>query len=244
MEIIVTEDYESMSRAAAEIVLGQVRDKSDSILGLATGSTPEGMYRCLIKAYEEGKADFSKVQTVNLDEYIGLKATHPQSFRYYMDTKFFDHVNISKKNTYMPDGMELRIDKIADDYEKRLEEIGKRDIQILGIGGNGHIGFNEPADSFAEYVNVTELTEETIAANARFFSDENIPKKAVTMGIKDIMSAKTVILMVSGSGKRDILKKALYGEITPKVPASILRLHPNLIVITDREAGEALEEVR
>lgn len=244
MEIIVTEDYESMSRSAAEIILRQVKDKPDSILGLATGSTPEGMYRCLIKAYEEGTADFSKVQTVNLDEYIGLKGTHPQSFRYYMDTKFFDWVNISKKSTYMPDGMELCIDRIADDYEKKLEEIGKRDIQILGIGGNGHIGFNEPADSFAEYVNVVELTEETIAANSRFFSDGNVPKRAVTMGIKDIMSAERIILMVSGSSKRGILKKALYGGITPKVPASILRLHPNLVVIADREAGEELEEVR
>lgn len=244
MEIIITTDYEDMSKAAAEIILKQIKDKPESVLGLATGSTPEGMYRHLVKAYEEGKADFSKVQTVNLDEYVGLEDTHPQSFRYFMDTKFFDKVNIPKEHTYMPDGMEPCAGKLADDYEKRLEKTGRRDIQILGIGGNGHIGFNEPADIFAKYVNVVELTEETITANSRFFSDGNVPEKAVTMGIKDIMAAETVLLMASGSNKRDILKKALYGDITPQVPASILQLHPNLIVITDREAGEALREVK
>lgn len=242
MEIIITEDYEGMSRAAAEIILRQVKENPESILGLATGSTPEGMYRCLVEAYEDGEADFSKVQTVNLDEYIGLGGTHPQSFRYFMDTKFFNHINILKENTHTPDGMEPCAGKIAEDYEKTLEETGRRVVQILGIGGNGHIGFNEPADTFAKYVNVVELTEETIAANSRFFSDGAVPEKAVTMGIKDIMAAETVLLMASGSNKRDILKKAIYGDITPQVPASILQVHPNLIVIADREAGEDLKE--
>lgn len=237
MKIIIAEDYEKMSEEAAEIIIKKTVDNPESILGLATGSTPEGMYRYLVKEYEAGRVDFSQVTTVNLDEYVGLEDSHPQSFRYFMDEKFFSHVNIKKEKIHMPGGSQ-------EQYEELLQDLGGADVQILGIGGNGHIGFNEPADIFVKYVNVVELTEDTIKANSRFFdSVEEVPRKAVTMGIKDIMSAKTVVLMASGSGKKDIMKKALFEEITPMVPASILQLHPDLVVITDREAGAELKEV-
>lgn len=238
MKIIIAENYEKMSEEAAEIIIKKTAENPESVLGLATGSTPEGMYRYLVKEYEAGKVDFSQVTTVNLDEYVGLEDSHPQSFRYFMDEKFFSHVNIKKEKIHMPGGSQ-------EQYEELLQDLGGADVQILGIGGNGHIGFNEPADIFVKYVNVVELTEDTIKANSRFFdSVEEVPKKAVTMGIKDIMSAKTVVLMASGSGKKDIMKKALFGEITPAVPASILQLHPDLVVITDQEAGAELKEVR
>lgn len=238
MKIIIAENYEKMSEEAAEIIIKKTAENPESVLGLATGSTPEGMYRYLVKEYEAGRIDFSRVTTVNLDEYVGLEDSHPQSFRYFMDEKFFSHVNIKKEKIHMPGGSQ-------EQYEELLQDLGGADVQILGIGGNGHIGFNEPADIFVKYVNVVELTEDTIKANSRFFdSVEEVPKKAVTMGIKDIMSAKTVVLMASGSGKKDIMKKALFGEITPAVPASILQLHPDLVVITDQEAGAELKEVR
>lgn len=238
MRVIITEDYEKMSKEAAGIVAEKVKNNPESILGLATGSTPEGMYQYLVQEYKYGNINFSKVKTVNLDEYIGLEDSHPQSFRYYMDTKFFDYINILKENTYMPGDR-------PEQYEELLQNLGGTDIQILGIGGNGHIGFNEPSDIFVKYVNVVDLTKETMEANSRFFdSIEEVPRQAVTMGIKDIMSAKTVVLMASGASKREIMKKALYGDITPEVPASILQLHPDLVVITDQEAGAELKEVK
>ncbi|EEG74349.1 glucosamine-6-phosphate deaminase [[Clostridium] hylemonae] len=244
MKVIVVDDYGQMSQWAAQIIAEQVREKPESVLGLATGSTPAGMYEQLVRMYEEGKVDFSGVRTANLDEYAGLSGSHPQSFRYFMDTHFFGQVNIKKDNIHFPKSTEGDFGAIAEEYEAQLRRLGSADIQVLGIGGNGHIGFNEPSDHFTEAVNVAELTGETIRANARFFtSPEEVPREAVTMGIKNVMSAKKIILLANGSGKRDIIRKMVYGDITPALPASILRLHGDCTVIVDKEAGQDLKEV-
>ncbi len=241
MVIYKTANYEEMSRKAANIIAAQIIMKPDCVLGLATGSTPIGTYKELIDAYNNGDLDFSKVTSINLDEYKGLSADNDQSYRYFMNTNLFNHVNIDKANTYVPDGLEPDSKKACDDYNNIIATMGPVDLQLLGLGHNGHIGFNEPSDIFEKETHCVDLTESTIEANKRFFASEaDVPRQAYTMGIGNIMSADKVLLIVNGKGKAEILKKVLYGPVTPEVPASILQLHKNVIVVADEEAASLL----
>lgn len=238
MRIIITKDYEEMSKKAASIVASQMVLKPNSVLGLATGDTPLGMYKELIELYKKDNIDFSKIDTFNLDEYYGLNVENPHSYAYYMREKFFKHINVKKKNTNILDGMTNDIQKECKDYEKRIKEAGGIDLQVLGIGRNGHIGFNEPDLKFEASTHIVHLDTDTINANARFFDDvEDVPTKAISMGIKTIMGAKKIMLLASGKEKAKSIYNTLKGEITPKVPASILQLHPDVIVILDEEAA-------
>lgn len=237
MQIIRARDYEDMSRKAAGILSAQIILKPDCVLGLATGSTPIGIYEQLILRYQEGELSFSKVKTVNLDEYKGLAPDHEQSYRYFMDTHLFSHVDINKKDTYTPDG--LAEDEAAEcaRYEGVIRQMNGVDMQLLGLGHNGHIGFNEPAGAFQKSTHCVALTESTIQANSRLFERiEDVPHHAYTMGIGTIMGAKKILLVVSGQDKAKILREACFGPITPKVPASILQLHPDVTVVGDAEA--------
>ena len=237
MKIYRGKDYADAGRIAGNILGAQIVSKPDSVLGLATGSTPIGAYERLIEMYKEGDVDFRELKTVNLDEYRGLNGDHDQSYRYFMNTHLFNSVNIDKNKTFVPNGMEPDQDKACAEYDKIVEELGPVDIQLLGLGNNGHIGFNEPADAFTKGTNCVDLTKSTIEANSRFFESEDmVPKQAYTMGIGTIMQAKRVLLMVTGEGKRDILNQAFHGPISPKVPASILQLHPDVILVADEAA--------
>lgn len=237
MKIITANDYDELSSIAANQIHQLINEKPNCVLGLATGSTPVGMYASLVEKYREGLINFSNVTSINLDEYCGLTPTHPQSYRYFMNQNLFDHVNIPVGNTYVPAGTEQDASVACSDYDRIINKFGPIDLQVLGIGHDGHIGFNEPADFFTPDTHCVELTPMTIDANKRFFSSyDEVPKKAYTMGIRPIMQAKTVLLLVSGKEKAHILKNALVGPITPDIPASILQLHTNLIVIADKEA--------
>jgi glucosamine-6-phosphate deaminase len=241
MRIICAKDYKEMSEMAADVIGAQVLLKPDAVLGLATGSTPIGTYEELVRRYEAGRLDFSKIKTVNLDEYRGLTRDNDQSYYYFMHSHLFDHININKNNTKVPDGMEPDAIKAGQDYENIIKNYGGIDLQLLGLGNNGHIGFNEPCDEFIDKTHVVDLTESTIEANKRFFaSADDVPKQAYTMGIGSIMRAKRVLMIVSGKGKADIVKEAFFGPITPKVPASILQLHNDFILIGDAEALSCL----
>ncbi len=245
MRIYCTEDYEAMSRKAAAIMAAQVLAKPDSLLGLATGSTPVGLYRDLAAGCAAGDLDFSQVRTVNLDEYAGLDGTHDQSYRYFMNKNLFDHINIDKANTNVPDGKAADPEAECRRYEALVARLGPIDIQLLGLGRNGHIGFNEPADVFVGPTHVVELTQSTIDANARFFaSADEVPKRALTMGVGTIMGAKKILLVVSGADKAQAVKAAFAGPIDPHVPASILQLHPDVVLVGDKAALAALMEVR
>jgi len=237
MRIYRTEDYNSMSRQAANILSAQVILKPNCVLGLATGSTPIGMYQQLVDWYNKGDLDFSQVHTVNLDEYLGLPPTHDQSYRYFMQVNLFDHVNVKPENTNVPDGMAANPDGECARYNQVIADLGGIDLQVLGMGHNGHIGFNEPGDSFEQETHVVELTESTIEANSRFFaSRDEVPRRAITMGSKSIMQARHILVVVSGEDKADIVKAAFTGPVTPKVPASILQLHPNVSLVGDAAA--------
>lgn len=237
MKIFETANYQEMSRKAANILSAQVILKPDCVLGLATGSTPIGTYDQLVDWYEKGDVDFSEVKTVNLDEYRGLTRDNEQSYYYFMHRHLFDRVNIVPENTYVPDGTEKDARKECDRYERLIESMGGVDIQLLGLGHNGHIGFNEPAPVFAQRTHCVDLTESTIEANKRFFaSAEDVPRQAYTMGIGTIMKAKKILLIVSGEDKADIVAKAFFGPVTPEVPASILQLHGDVIIVADRAA--------
>jgi glucosamine-6-phosphate deaminase len=234
MKIISAPDYTSLSRKAANIISAQVILFPDSILGLATGSTPVGVYRQLVEWYDKGDIDFSRTRTVNLDEYCGLAPDQPQSYRFYMEENLFSHINIPHQNTHLPDG--LAADPIAecDRYDQLISDLGGIDLQLLGIGHNGHVGFNEPDQAFGKMTHQVKLNQRTIKANARFFDKaEDVPKYAFTMGIKAIMQAKKILLVVNGSDKADILYEALTGPVTPAVPASILQLHPDVTIVAD-----------
>lgn len=244
MKIYRAENYEEMSRKAANIIAAQITLKTDSVLGLATGSTPEKMYENLVAKHKNGDLDFTGVMTVNLDDYKGLKSTDPQGYRYYMDKHLFSKVNICPDNTFIPDSLQPDSEKACADYDEILRRLGPADIQVLGLGHDGHIGFNEPADTFSEGTQCIELDEITIQANQRFFKKaEDVPGQAYTMGIGTIMRAKTILLLVSGSDKAEILKKVLTGPVTPKLPGSILRFHPNVILIADKAALPETAEV-
>lgn len=237
MKIYKTKNYEEMSKKAAHIIASQVILNPDCVLGLATGSTPVGTYKNLIEWYNNGDLDFSQITSCNLDEYRGLSGEHDQSYRYFMNHNLFDHVNIRKESTYVPDGLEEDSDKAARDYDQIIADQGGIDLQLLGLGHNGHIGFNEPADEFPKGTHVVDLTESTIQANKRFFASEaDVPRQAYTMGIGTIMSAKKILVVVSGEDKAEILNKVINGPITPQVPASILQLHPDVTIVADEAA--------
>lgn len=232
MKIIKATDYQAMSRKAANIISAQMILHPHSVLGLATGSSPIGTYKQLVEWYQKGDLDFSEVTTINLDEYVGLGPQDEQSYRYFMNHHLFDRVNIRKECTHVPNG--LAKDKSAEcaRYDHLIESVGGIDLQLLGLGYDGHIGFNEPAGAFEKTTHLVDLDESTIQANARFFdSVHQVPKQAITMGIKSIMQAKSILLIVSGADKKEILHQALYGPVTPMIPASILQLHPNLTVV-------------
>ena len=230
-----------MSAAAAEIIAMQVTKKPDSILGLATGSTPEGLYSALVGKFLRGQVDFSGITSVNLDEYYPITPDNPQSYRYFMNHKLFDHVNVNKGNTYVPDGTAEDGDAEARRYEALVDSLGQVDIQVLGIGRNGHIGFNEPGAEITPETHVTELTDSTIEANARFFrSKEEVPTRALTMGIGTILKAKQILLLVSGKEKHDALMRLKEGKVTTECPATFLLLHPNVVVLCDEAAEKGI----
>lgn len=237
MKVIKTKDYADMSRKAANIISAQIILKPDSVLGLATGSTPVGTYEELTDRYHKGDLDFSRIHSVNLDEYRGLDASNDQSYHYFMNKHLFKNVNIDTANTHVPDGSEPDSDKACADYEEIIRSYGGIDLQLLGLGHNGHIGFNEPAEEFAKTTHCVDLTESTIQANKRFFEkEEDVPRQAYTMGIGTIMKAKAILVVVSGEDKADILNEVINGPITPKVPASVLQLHPNVTIVADEAA--------
>lgn len=232
MRFVTVDSYEKLSRDAANIISAQVIMKPNSVLGLATGSSPIGTYRQLIKWHNKGDVDFSETISVNLDEYVGLDGNSDQSYRYFMNHNFFDHININKENTFVPNGRAGDLEQECAAYDARIKRFGGIDLQLLGIGLDGHIGFNEPDDFFIKNTHVVDLHESTIKANARFFETEaDVPRQAVTMGLGTIMQAKKILLIANGTNKEEILKQAFYGPITPRIPASILQLHPDITVI-------------
>lgn len=237
MRIYVMKDYNAMSRQVANILSAQVILKPECILGLATGSTPVGAYRQLVEWYKKGDLDFSQVRSINLDEYVGLAPTHDQSYRYFMQSNLFDHVNIVPANTNVPNGLAENAAEECRRYNEVIHTLGPIDLQLLGMGHNGHIGFNEPSDAFELETHVVDLAETTIQANARFFAcADEVPRQAMTMGIQTIMQAKKVLVAVSGKDKAEIVKKAFTGPVTPQVPASILQMHPDVILVGDKAA--------
>lgn len=241
MRIIVAKDYKDMSRKAANIISAQIITKPDCVLGLATGSSPIGTYDQLVEWYEKGDLDFAQVSSVNLDEYRGLDHSYDQSYYYFMHEHLFDRVNIDPARTNVPDGTEADAEKECRRYEELIASYGGVDLQLLGLGHNGHIGFNEPASAFDKVTHCVDLTESTIEANKRFFaSADDVPKQAYTMGIGTIMKAKKILVVVSGEDKADIVAKAFYGDVTPEVPASILQFHPDVTVVVDEAAASKL----
>ena len=238
MKLIVEKDYNAMSKMAANIIKDNMQKKPNIILGLATGSTPEGMYRELIRLHKEEGLDFSKVTTFNLDEYVGIDEDHPNSYHYFMKDMLFNHINIDMKNTFVPDGKAKDPENYCKQYDKFIEEKGGIDLQILGIGENGHIAFNEPDDELNVGTSIVNLTQSTIEANSRFFdSIDEVPKTAITMGIGSIMKAKKIILLANGKKKAKVMKELLKADkITTKLPASMLLLHHDVTIIVDEEA--------
>lgn len=237
MKIFKTTDYKDMSRKAANVISAQVIMKPNCVLGLATGSSPIGTYEQLVEWYKKGDLDFSAVRTANLDEYKGLTRENDQSYYYFMYQNLFRHINIDLANTNIPDGTEPDSDKECARYDQVIEDLGGVDLQLLGIGNNGHIGFNEPDDVFVQLTHCVDLQPSTIEANKRFFSSiDDVPKQAYTMGIQTIMQAKKVLLIATGEGKADIMKEAFFGPVTPQVPASILQLHSDVTIVADAAA--------
>ena len=244
MRVIRTENYEQVSRKAAALIAAQVQLKPDCVLGLATGSSPVGTYQELIKKYESGDLDFSQVKTVNLDEYVGLTKEHDQSYAYFMRHNLFDHVNINQANCNIPNGMNPNAEEECARYDAVIDAFGGADLQLLGLGPNGHVGFNEPADAFVRNTNKVKLTDATIDANARFFANrEEVPKYAYTMGIGGIMKAKRVLLVVNGKGKAQAVKDCFFGPIRPQAPGSILQLHPDFTLVADEEALSLVKDL-
>ncbi len=240
IKLIKAKDYADMSKKAANIIASVMTLKEDAVLGLATGSTPIGTYDNLVEKYNNGEIDFSKVKTVNLDEYVGLDGNHNQSYRYFMNEHLFSRVNIDLKNTNVPNGKDEDDKKECARYHAVIKSMHGVDLQLLGIGNNGHIGFNEPCDKFILNTHKVTLTESTIKANSRLFdSIDEVPHFAYTMGIGEIMEAKSVLILASGKAKAPIIKELLEGEVNPMVPASILKVHPNCILIADEEALSA-----
>ena len=232
MNFIKVKTYEELSKITAKLICDQVREKPESVLGLATGSSPLGAYAEIIREYEAGKVDFSRVSSINLDEYVGLTGDNEQSYRYFMNNNLFKHINIDMNKTNVPSGCAADPDAECRAYDELIESAGGIDLQLLGIGLDGHIGFNEPDTYFEKATHVVKLDESTIDANARFFEKkEDVPRSAITMGMGGIMGARKVVLIANGAAKADIVERAFFGKITPEVPASILQLHRDLTVI-------------
>ncbi len=232
MNFITVKTYEELSNKAADLIAAQIIVKPNCVLGLATGSSPIGTYKRLIEDNKNGKIDFSKVTSVNLDEYVGLDGTNDQSYRYFMDNNLFNYVNINKEKTSVPNGKAADLKAEGEAYDQMIKDLGGIDLQLLGIGFDGHIGFNEPDKYFTAATHEVVLDESTIKANARFFaSEDEVPKTAITMGMMSIMQAKKVLLIANGAAKKEVIEKAFFGPIDPMVPASILQLHPDVTVI-------------
>lgn len=241
MKVVVVKNYEEMSKKAAAITCSQVIIKPNSVLGLATGDTPIGMYKELIEAFNRKEVDFSEVKAFNLDEYYGLNRENEQSYYYFMKHNLFDHINIKEENRHIPDGNAKDIETECRNYDEQIKREGGIDIQVLGIGKNGHIGFNEPDVNFEAGTHLVKLNQSTIEANSRFFnSKDEVPTKAISMGMKTIMQSKKIILLANGEVKADAIYKTLRGKISPEVPASILQIHPDVTVIIDKEAAKLL----
>lgn len=244
MEFIIAESAEDMSRRAADRIAMRVHAEPDCVLGLATGTTPIGLYAELVKQCEQEELSFADVTTFNLDEYRGLPAEHDQSYRYFMKQHLFDHVDIDQARTHVPEGANPDADAVCAAYEEAIEAAGGVDLQLLGLGPNGHIGFNEPDDVFPATTHCVDLTESTIEANSRLFeSIDDVPRQAYTMGIGTIMAARSILVVVEGAHKAEIVKQAFFGPVTPQVPASILQFHPDVTVIVDPAAGELCRDV-
>lgn len=240
MKVIIVEDYEQMSKQAGEIVLDVVKKNPSAVLGFATGTSPIGLYDYLVKANKNGEVSFANVKTVNLDEYAGISATNENSYAYFMKKYLFDRIDIDNKNTNLPNGMAKDRQVECDRYNALLDEM-KQDIQVLGIGSNGHIGFNEPGTSFNSTTHIVDLTESTIKDNSRLFEDvSQVPLQAFSMGIKNIMNAKQIVLVASGKNKAKAVKGLIKGEITEELPASILQLHPFVTIVIDKDAASLL----
>ena len=243
MRLMITESYEELSKAAAEEFAKVIKEKPNAVLGLATGGSPVGMYKELIKMYEKNELDFSKVTTVNLDEYIGLNPEHNQSYRHFMNENLFNHININIANTFVPNGLADNLEVECKEYDKKIMELGGIDIQLLGVGNNGHIAFNEPDEQLSAGTHVISLTENTIEANSRFFENINdVPKKAITMGLGGIMKAKKIILIASGESKAEAIKGLFSGKITTDNPASMLQMHRDVTVVVDKAAATLINE--
>lgn len=242
MRLVVVRDYEELSREAARLVARRLLEKPDLVLALPTGDTPIGMYRELVRLHREGLVDFSKATTFNLDEYLGIPPEHPQSFKSYMHRHFWDQVNLRKENVHIPNSLPKNSNQECAHYESLIQEAGGIDLAVLGLGRNGHIAFNEPGTPFESRTHVAQLSEETRRQEAQAFGGlERVPTQAITMGIKTIMLAREILLLVSGEEKREALFRALTGAISPEVPASVLQLHPRLTVLSDRAAASLLK---
>ncbi len=242
MRIIIGKDYAEISKKAALIVAAQVVLKPDCVLGLATGSTPLGLYRELIAMYERGEVDFSKVTTFNLDEYYPITPDHPQSYHYFMYQNLFNHINIDPNRIHLPNGMADPVEEECNNYERLIAEAGGIDLQVLGIGVNGHIGFNEPNPGLSSRTHLVDLKQETIKANSRFFQSEaEVPRQALTMGMGTILKARRIILLASGNSKAEAIKKTVQGMVTTECPSSFLQTHPDVTLLLDQEAAALLD---
>ena len=238
MKKMICKNYDALSYLAADIIAEQIKNKPDTVLGLATGSTPMGTYKELVRRNKKGVVDFSGVTTFNLDEYYKISGDNPQSYHYFMYRNLFDHININRNNIHIPDGNTVSVEQECERYDRLIRDAGGIDLQVLGIGSNGHIGFNEPASELITKTHLTALTENTIQDNARFFNHaDEVPVHAITMGLGTILKAKRIILLISGKNKAEIFKKAFEGKITTNLPASLLQLHPDTTVIVDEEAA-------
>ncbi|HZK12537.1 MAG TPA: glucosamine-6-phosphate deaminase [Atribacterota bacterium] len=244
MKIVIVKDYNEMSYQAAQLIAEQITKKRNSVLGLATGSTPEGMYKEIIRLHQEGKVDFSEVITFNLDEYYGLSPKHSQSYNFFMWNILFRHINIKKENIHLLNGVTDSVGKECKQYEDLIQKNGGIDLQILGIGDNGHIGFNEPDINLNTRTHLVNLTSKTIKANSRFFNKpQEVPKQAITMGIGTIMRARKIILLANGKRKARVIKKTINSPITTKVPATVLQLHNDVTIILDNEAASQIKNL-
>lgn len=241
MELIKVKNYEELSEKAGSIIVERIQALDNPVLGLATGSTPEGLYTYLIEKYKQGELSFQNITTFNLDEYVGLREDDINSYHYFMKEKLFNHVDLNDEKAHVPDGNVIDLEKECQAYEQKIREHGNIDIQVLGVGVNGHIGFNEPGTAFSSRTHLVELTESTRQANARFFSSiDEVPTMAITMGIETIMDSKMIVFLVSGESKAETLARIMNGEVSEDCPASILRTHPNTIVIADEAACSKL----
>lgn len=243
MKLIVVNNYEELSKVAAKEFSKIIKEKENAVLGLATGGSPVGMYKELIRMYEQKELNFSKTTTVNLDEYIGLNPEHNQSYRYFMNNNLFNHINIDKSNTFVPNGLAEDLEAQCKEYDQKIAELGGIDIQLLGVGNNGHIAFNEPNNELSSGTHIISLTDNTIEANARFFDNiDDVPRKAITMGVGGIMKAKKIILIASGESKAEAIKGIFSGKITTANPATMLQMHRDVTVIVDEAAAKLINK--